>query len=105
MTHYDYQDGLDFYEQFRSPLAARSETSRVYSTGAAIIQNLGLLHFLDKFKRKGSISPRRSASPKTEDRIRQKLPDTDIQELVYMLAEMMRSAGKLYGAPEHKNYP
>jgi len=106
MIRYDYHDGLDFYEQFRLSLATRSGASRAYATGAAIIQNSGLLHFLDKFKRKGPISPRSySAGSKTEDRTRRSLPDMDTQELIYVLAEMMQSAGELYGIPKRKDYP
>jgi hypothetical protein len=106
MISYDYRNGLDFYEQFRPSLVAQAETVRAYATGAAIIQNSGLLHFLDKFKRKGSASPRsHSANPKTEGRPRHELLDADAQELIYVLAGMMQSAGELYGASECKDYP
>jgi hypothetical protein len=106
MTRYDYQDGLDFYEQFRPSLATEAGAGRVYATGAAIIQNAGLLHFLEKFKRRESASlRRRSAGMKTEARTQHEFPESDTQELVYALAEMMRSAGELYGTSERKDHP
>jgi hypothetical protein len=107
MIRYDYRDGLNFYEQFRPSLVARSETSRVYAASAAIIQSSGLLHFLDKFKRKGSVSPRtHSVNPKGEEHPRYDgLPDEDAQELIYVLAGMMRSVCEVYGTSERKDYP
>ena len=104
MIRYDYQDGLEFYEKFRPSLVAQAGTSRAYATGVAIIDNSGLLHFLDKFKRKGPISPR-SAYPSAEGRSHYELPDSDTKELIYVLAGMMRSSGKLYGASKHKDNP
>jgi len=104
-TLYDYQDGIAFYEQFRPSLVAQAGASRVYMTGIAIILDSGLLYFLEKFKRKGPLSPRSlGLGPKPEPRIQNGLPDTDVQELVYVLARMMRSAGELYGSSEYKDY-
>jgi hypothetical protein len=103
MALYDYRDGIAFYEQFRSSLVTQAGTSRVYAAGIAIILNAGLLHLLEKFKRKGSLSPRSpDVEPKTERQY--KLPDTNIQELIDVLAGMMWSAGELYGTP-YKDYP
>jgi hypothetical protein len=106
MTLFDYQDGIGFYEELRPYLANQARTGRVYATGASIVSNSGLLHFLNKFKRKGSASPRNLAvGQKPETRPPQEIPCADTQELVYMLAGMMWSTGGFNGIPEHKDYP
>jgi hypothetical protein len=105
MIFYDYRDGLDFYEQLRPSITSRLGVIKIYATGAAIVQNSGLLHFLEKFKRKGFAPPRiQNADLKIEAQSHHGIESADTQELVYLLAGMMQSAGELHGISKFKDH-
>jgi len=100
MAIFNYQDGIDFYEELRPSLVNHARTSRTYATGVAIVTNSGLLHFLNKFKRKETTSTRSfAAGQKSEGRPRQEIPCADTQELVHTLAGIMWSTGGFNGIP------
>jgi hypothetical protein len=96
---FDYSMGVSFYEEIH-PCLMRHGNNNAHSMGMEVIAECGMKHFLDKFRRKGTVGSAGHAA----------LPPAHMQtagasdraegcgrELVLLLAGMIRSAGTCYG--------
>jgi hypothetical protein len=96
---FDYGKGIYFYEEFHYHLVQCNSNNHTYSTGMEIISQYGMKYFLNKFKRRETVFttsriPPAPIHPKI-DGMRQ---DTGCsRELIFLLAEMIQSAGSYYG--------
>jgi hypothetical protein len=96
---FDYGKGIYFYEELHHHLVQCSRNNHAYTTGMEIIFRYGLKYFLNKFKRKETVFTASrtlpAPVPPKADGMHQ---DTDSsRELVFLLAEMIQSAGSYYG--------
>jgi hypothetical protein len=96
---FDFGKGIYFYEEFHHHLVQCNRKSQAYSMGMEIIYRYGLKYFLNKFKRKETVYPTRcifpAPVPPKADAIQHDAGCS--RELIFVLAEMIQSAGSYYG--------
>jgi hypothetical protein len=93
---YDYSKGIDYYEEVHPHLMQDNNVGKVYAMGMGLLLGHGLKFFLNKFRRKETISsgcdiPYLRPQPLAD------IEDSS-QELIFLLAEMIRTAGNYHGA-------